>query len=135
MTELDHQYVFFVDLNRGITESFGAAVGQVVREGRHASPEEVRSRLPVKLGQLMLKHISYAEKATREGSLSVAGVCADFLHAILIYRASSEKEAERLFRRDPYRRAGVYKKWRVYEWNPNAGVWWNLLQRVHHVAD
>jgi uncharacterized protein YciI len=122
-------YVFFVDLDRRITKSFEMAVGQVVREGRHASPGEVRSRLPAKLARLMLAHIGYAETATQDGTLSISGVCADFVHAILVYRASSEKKAERLFMRDPYYREGLYRKWRVYEWNPNAGVWWNSQQR------
>jgi len=52
-------------------------------------------------------HAAYSGTLHKEGRLVMAGACADGSYGIIVFRATSPEEAERIFRADPAVQADI----------------------------
>jgi uncharacterized protein len=72
--------------------------------------------------QFREEHLALARRASRQGSLILAGALAEPVDgAVLLFQGESPKVAEEFARADPYVRNGLVKTWRVREWATVVG--------------
>jgi len=67
------------------------------------------------------EHLALLDQAKRDGRLLLAGPFKPADTALLVFRADSADEVERLVARDPYVTNGLVTSWQVREWTVVIG--------------
>ena len=74
-------------------------------------------------GEYRAAHLELANAAVERGELRLGGAFANPQNgASLVFRGAGPEVAERFAKADPYVKAGIVRKWRIWEWTVVVGA-------------